>query len=81
MKPDRDHLHHIFLRAGLTDRQALVVITLFSLAMASFGIVGELYAVPEWLMFGLFLAVFVVYERALGHVWRLVTIVRRQVLR
>ncbi|MBC7193704.1 UDP-N-acetylglucosamine--undecaprenyl-phosphate N-acetylglucosaminephosphotransferase [Marinobacter sp.] len=81
MKPDRDHLHHIFLRAGLTDRQALVVITLFSLAMASFGIVGELYAVPEWLMFVLFLAVFVVYERALGHVWRLVTIVRRQVLR
>ncbi len=77
MKPDRDHLHRIFLRAGLTDRQALVVLTLFALAMASFGIVGELYAVSEWAMFALFLTVFLVYEQALGHIWKLVLFVRR----
>ena len=59
----------------------MVVITLFSLAMAAFGIAGELFAVPEWVMFVLFLAVFVGYERALGHVWRLVTLVRRQALK
>lgn len=81
MKPDRDHLHHIFLRAGLTDRQALVVITLFSLAMATFGIVGEMYVVPEWFMFMLFLAVFLAYERALGHVWRIVVFFRRHALK
>lgn len=66
MKLDRDHLHQIFLSAELTDRQALVAITLFSLVMAGFVITGELFAVPEWIMFVLFLAVFVAYERALG---------------
>ena len=77
MKPDRDHLHHIFMRAGFTDRQALLIISAISLSMASFGIVGEMLALPEWLMFGLFLAVFAGYEWALSHTWRLLVVFRQ----
>ena len=49
--------------------------------MAGFGIVGELYAVPEWVMFVLFLSVFVAYERALGRIWKLVVLFRHQAVK
>jgi len=77
MQPDRDHLHHIFLRAGFTDRQALLVITVFALALAGVGILGDVLHWPEWLMFGLFMAVFGGYSWAVGHVWRLLVLLRR----
>ena len=77
MRPDRDHLHHIFLRAGFTDRQALLVITIFALTLAGFGILGDVLHWPEWLMFGLFIALFCGYSWAIGHVWRLLVLIRR----
>ena len=77
MRPDRNHLHHIFLRAGFTDRQALMVITVFALALAGFGILGDVLNWPEWLMFGLFIALFCGYSWAVGHVWRLLVLFRR----
>ncbi|TGN39932.1 UDP-N-acetylglucosamine--undecaprenyl-phosphate N-acetylglucosaminephosphotransferase [Marinobacter confluentis] len=78
MKPDREHLHHIFQRAGLSDRQALLVITAFSVLFAVIGIGGELLLVPEWIMFVLFLALFVGYNWAIKHAWRLVVLFRQQ---
>lgn len=30
LKPERDHLHHIFMRSGFTDREALLAITCLS---------------------------------------------------
>ncbi|WP_375191704.1 UDP-N-acetylglucosamine--undecaprenyl-phosphate N-acetylglucosaminephosphotransferase [Marinobacter sp.] len=77
MMPDRDHLHHIFLRAGFSDRQALLVITSLGIACAIVGVVGELFAIPEWFMFGLFMTVFLVYTWALSHVWRLLVFFRK----
>ncbi len=77
MKPDREHLHHIFQRAGFSDRQALMVITLVSLIFAGIGLAGEYFQVPEWLMFGLFVAAFVAYDWVLSHAWRLLVLFRR----
>lgn len=78
MKPDREHLHHIFLRAGFTDRQALVVITVVALVFACIGLVGEYFQVPEWLMFALFVAAFVAYDWVLSHIWRLLVVLRKR---
>jgi UDP-GlcNAc:undecaprenyl-phosphate GlcNAc-1-phosphate transferase len=60
-KPDRDHLHHIFMRVGFSDREALVVISFFSTLMCLIGVMGELYLVPEYIMMVLFLLVFPIY--------------------
>ncbi len=79
MKPDREHLHHIFLRAGFTDRQALVIITVVALLLASTGILGEVFQVPEWVMFTAFFALFAGYELALKHCWRLLVLFRHRV--
>ena len=77
MMPDRDHLHHIFLRAGFSDRQALVIIMLLAVICAAIGIGGEIFSVPEWFMFGLFMAMFFTYSWAISHIWRLVVFFRR----
>lgn len=72
MMADRDHLHHMFLRAGFTDKQALALITAIAMLFAFIGLVGHVYAVPEWVMFALFLAVFFSYCYAVKRSWRLI---------
>ncbi|MDI9245003.1 UDP-N-acetylglucosamine--undecaprenyl-phosphate N-acetylglucosaminephosphotransferase [Marinobacter sp. CHS3-4] len=76
MRPDRDHLHHIFLRAGLSDRQALAVITMLAILFALAGIVGEILVIPEWFMFASFMFLFAGYNWAIQHAWRAVVLFR-----
>jgi len=70
MTAGRDHLHHIFMRAGLSDRETLILVTLLAMVMAFVGLIGELYKVPEVLMLLAFLMVFMVYELVLRNAWR-----------
>ncbi|KXO06417.1 MULTISPECIES: UDP-N-acetylglucosamine--undecaprenyl-phosphate N-acetylglucosaminephosphotransferase [Marinobacter] len=79
MKPDREHLHHIFMRAGFSDREALLMITLIALVCAGIGLAGEFFNVPEWVMFTTFLGVFALYDWSLSHVWRLLVLFRKKV--
>lgn len=76
-KPDRDHLHHIFMRAGFSSRETLVIITLFSLMFSFIGVVTTVYAVPDWIQLIAFVALFLVYKQSLAHVWVLVSIYRK----
>jgi UDP-GlcNAc:undecaprenyl-phosphate GlcNAc-1-phosphate transferase len=76
-KPDRDHLHHIFERAGFNRKQTLVRITLLSLLLAVYGIAGELYQVPDSIMFSVFIVLFVAYNWALAHIWQIITWLKR----
>ncbi|MGS0683093.1 UDP-N-acetylglucosamine--undecaprenyl-phosphate N-acetylglucosaminephosphotransferase [Shewanella sp. 125m-7] len=76
-KPDRDHLHHIFERAGYSRKQTLARITLLSAILATIGILGEIFDVPEVVMFLGFLVIFAAYNWALSHVWQILTWIRR----
>jgi len=76
-KPDRDHLHHIFMRAGFTSRQTLICITVISFLISMFGVLLNYLNTPDWLSFALFLVVFAAYIMALKHVWRLLIAFRR----
>ncbi|MGY4108422.1 UDP-N-acetylglucosamine--undecaprenyl-phosphate N-acetylglucosaminephosphotransferase [Aeromonas encheleia] len=69
-KPDREHLHHICLRAGLSPQQALVVICGTAALLALAGIALEYGAVPEWISLLLFVLVFVLYYQLLNNIWR-----------
>lgn len=68
-KPDREHLHHIFLRAGYSDRQALVIIVCTSIILAGIGILFNIFTVPEWIVFSSFLVIFGAYFQLLHHSW------------
>ena len=60
-KPDSFHFHHQLIRLDYGEKTTLLGLVCFSLLMAVFGILGELYGIDEWVMFVLFLLVFVIY--------------------
>ncbi|MDY4387927.1 UDP-N-acetylglucosamine--undecaprenyl-phosphate N-acetylglucosaminephosphotransferase [Pectobacterium aroidearum] len=76
-KPDREHLHHILMRAGLSSRQSLLAIVLAALFLAAVGIIGELGGVTESIMLSAFLVIFVGYFWSITRIWRLLTWFRR----
>lgn len=75
-KPDREHLHHICLRAGLSSHQALVVICGVASLLAVAGITLEYSGVPEWASLLLFILVFFLYYQLLGNIWRILAWIR-----
>lgn len=75
---DRQHIHHLIMRAGFTPRQAFVLITMAAAILAGIGVLGEYLAfVPEWVMLVLFLMAFMVYGYCLRHAWRVARKIRR----
>jgi UDP-GlcNAc:undecaprenyl-phosphate GlcNAc-1-phosphate transferase len=78
--PDREHLHHIFLRAGFSARSTLYIMSLLSVFFAAIGIMGDIYQVPEWIMFSGFMLVFFVYLWGISHSWVLLRYVRQKLL-
>lgn len=68
-EPDREHIHHIFLRVGFTPIQSLLIISFVGVLFATFGVMGELFNWPAWVMFGTFLLLFAGYCASLRHIW------------
>lgn len=76
-KPDREHLHHILMRGGLTPRQTLMVIVSAAILFAVIGIISEHNGVTESMMLSAFLAASVGYFWLITRVWRVLAWVRR----
>lgn len=77
-KPDREHLHHICLRAGLSSYQALVFICTIAALLAVVGIALEHNSIPEWISLLLFVTVFVLYYQLLSNIWRILAKIRQK---
>lgn len=75
-RPDREHLHHIFQRLGFSSRQTLVIICGIASLFASFGILGEYFAIPEFIMLALFIILFFSYAYFLNHIWKITAKIR-----
>lgn len=75
-KPDRDHLHHIFMRAGFTPSETLGLITLAAFLLLLTGLVLEIFQVPESIVALLFVGLFWLYVLCLRHAWRLASLIR-----
>lgn len=55
MQPDCEHLHHHLRRAGLTDRQIMLTLTLVSLTLGLGAVLAHHAGVPDGLLFIAFL--------------------------
>jgi len=75
--PDRDHLHHIVMRAGFRDRHALVFISLLALIMAGIGLYMEFNAVTGANSFAWFISFACFYIFLLQHIWRVIKLLKR----
>lgn len=75
-KPDREHIHHIFQRLGLSSKQTLIAICTISATCAGFGIYAEMINIPEYVMFYLFISCFIIYLTLVSHIWKITAKIR-----
>ncbi|QJR81751.1 UDP-N-acetylglucosamine--undecaprenyl-phosphate N-acetylglucosaminephosphotransferase [Alteromonas pelagimontana] len=76
LRPDRKHLHNIFMRAGLSSKQALVAILLLGSCYCLIGVLGEFYRVPEAVMFWGFIGLLMIYSLVIQNIWQLIRTVK-----
>jgi len=75
--PDRAHLHHVFHMAGYSIDQSLSIIMIFSFGLSFTGITASLFLkVPESVLFGSFILLFVSYYWLMNNAWVILKIVR-----
>ena len=77
-KPDREHLHHICQRIGLSSRLTLVVICSMAILCATFGVIADLNGVSESIMFIAFLILFSVYFTTICYIFRITSWLKRR---
>lgn len=75
-EPDKEHIHHICMRLGLSAKASLALISIISLLLATFGLVGEYFAWSEGIMFLSFVFIFLAYFQALQHAWKVSKFIR-----
>ncbi|EBR4466671.1 UDP-N-acetylglucosamine--undecaprenyl-phosphate N-acetylglucosaminephosphotransferase [Salmonella enterica] len=76
--PDRQHIHHLVMRAGFTSRQAFVLITLAAAILAGVGVTAEYsHFVPEWVMLVLFWLAFFLYGYCIKRAWKVARFIKR----
>lgn len=75
--PDREHLHHIIMRLGLSSRQALLTICFIALLFATVGVVAEFIGVPNYVMFWSFVVINLVYFYIMSRIWRVTVKIRK----
>lgn len=76
LRPDKQHLHNIFMRAGLSPRRSLAAILLMGCGYAAIGITGELLLVPEYVMFIGFFVTLLIYSYVLQNIWTVLKVIR-----
>lgn len=76
-RADRNHLHHLFLRAGFRVSDTVYIIVAIQLVLGAVGITGMLLGMPDYLMFVLYLLTFAAYFYVVARPWRFVPNLRQ----
>jgi UDP-GlcNAc:undecaprenyl-phosphate GlcNAc-1-phosphate transferase len=74
---DREHLHHIFQRAGFSIRATVYILASIAFGMGAIGVGGWLMGVPEWMLWPPLLAMFALHYWFVRHAWRNMRLMRR----
>jgi UDP-GlcNAc:undecaprenyl-phosphate GlcNAc-1-phosphate transferase len=80
-RPDREHLHHICQRLGLSSITTLFFICSFAVIFAAFGIWADLNGIAESVMLMLFLILFVIYFLVISYIWKITTWINRVIMK
>jgi colanic acid biosynthesis glycosyl transferase WcaI len=78
---DREHFHHIFLAAGFSVNQTVLILTATALLLALIGVAGQYLGVPEDVMFASFLAVYAGFFFLVRHSWKRMRFLGREICR
>jgi UDP-GlcNAc:undecaprenyl-phosphate GlcNAc-1-phosphate transferase len=75
-KPDKTHLHHIFVSHGCSEKQAVRILLSLVMILSGIGILGVLFEFPECVLFAVFLLYFTLNFWADGFIRKLARIGR-----
>jgi UDP-GlcNAc:undecaprenyl-phosphate GlcNAc-1-phosphate transferase len=73
---DREHVHHLLLKAGFGQRETVMIIVLIALVFASIGIAADLAGYSEAQMFALFLLCFALYFGITLRAWKFMRLLK-----
>lgn len=76
-KPDRNHLHHILMRAGFSAREALITIICLASVTSLIGYSLLKAGLSEWNLMLFWLALFGVYSAGINHAWGLSKVIKK----
>lgn len=76
-KPDRNHLHHILMRAGFSTREALVVILVVASLISLLGYALLMIGFSEWSLMLTWLGLFILYSSGISHAWGVSKLIKR----
>lgn len=69
---DREHLHHLLLRVGLSVNRTVLVILSLHLVFILCGVASIHFKLPEWIAFAVFIGIFVLYFLGMRHAWKVI---------
>lgn len=75
-KPDREHLHHVFQRLGLSSTQTLIAICLIAALYAGVGIYSEMVEIEEYVMLYSFIIFFFIYLALLSNANKITEVIK-----
>lgn len=75
-KADREHIHHVCDRLGLSSLQTLLLICTLASLFSIIGLIGEIFHVSEMIMFISFIMVFIGYYLCFTHIWKVTVVLR-----
>ncbi|MDH3380628.1 MAG: undecaprenyl/decaprenyl-phosphate alpha-N-acetylglucosaminyl 1-phosphate transferase [Gammaproteobacteria bacterium] len=78
---DREHLHHIFLLAGFTVSETVLIMAGISVLGAGVGLAGTYYNVPEYILLSAFLVCGLLYLWMIMHSWSVMKFLRYSICR
>jgi len=74
---DREHLHHIFLRAGYSNNVTVNMLIVISAVMGGIGVIGWQLGIPEYILLIGMLAAFYGHIYFVMHAWRIMRALKR----
>lgn len=74
---DREHLHHVFLRAGFSPAQTTDALIAIEILLGALGVLGCLAGAPDALLFALLLPFVAAHYYFVFHAWRTMKALKR----
>lgn len=78
---DREHLHHVFLLAGYSVNQTVIMLAVLAATGVVVGLASTWLDLPDLVVAGAFLAIGLAYFWTIMHAWRVMRFFRRSICR
>ena len=78
---DKEHLHHVFLLAGFTVTETVLIMGGLAMVGVIVGLAGTYYEVPDIILAGAFVGLGLVYFWAILRAWTVMRFLRRSICR